>query len=94
MRILILFFSASIVLAVSETTSISLEHRAKFWRAQTENIIAQVKAKETQLALQEAIKDLTKDCGDKFDLVMGQDGEPTCSSKKEVKEKSESNEKH
>lgn len=77
-----------------ETPSITSEHRAKFWRLQTENIIAQTKAKETQLALQESIKDLTKDCGEKFDLVMGQDGEPICSPKKEVKEKSEFNEKH
>lgn len=58
--------------------TISAEHRATYFKMQLRFKEATMAYQQAQGALQAAVADLTKDCGDKFRPQMNNDGDPTC----------------
>ena len=57
---------------------ISAEHRAEFFKRQLAATEAQRAYQAAQQALQGAVSELTKDCGDKFRPQMDPQGDPVC----------------
>lgn len=60
---------------------ISVEQRARFWRAQAEAMAAAARAKQAQDAVKAAQDEMQKACGDNFVLALDAAGEPSCQAK-------------
>ena len=60
---------------------IAAEIRARFWRAQAEDISAAARAKQAQEATKAVQEEMQKECGDKFVLALDAAGEPSCQAK-------------
>ncbi len=61
--------------------TVSMEHRASFWRRDSENEKAKFAALSAKAALAMAFADIKKDCGE-YPVVLSQAGEPSCAKAK------------
>ncbi len=84
-KIIVAILLAALALAGNEkpSPSVSVEHRAKYWRRDAENVRAQAAASAAQSALAIAVAEIQKDCGSDFNAVIDKDGEPGCEAKPE-----------
>jgi len=67
----------------SSVPTISDAHRATYFKAQLQMNQAQQQIQTAQAAMQAAVADLSKDCGEEFIPQMGPQGDPVCVPKPE-----------
>ena len=76
---------------VAPVPQITAEQRARFWRSQTEAILAAAqaqKAVEQARKAQEALATLRKEiCGDAFEVAADANGEPSCQARSDKDKK-------
>jgi hypothetical protein len=81
MRILIgLLYVSAFAL---DAPTITVEQRARFWRAQAEYVVASVQAQKAKTLLDAIQAELQKSCGTDA-LIVDKSGEPACGPKPET----------